>query len=301
MPSWDEVLSELRQESAQSNIDKIRRKYLKELFNKIGRNIITYYSGWLQKPGVRSAYIDDSDMNGFMNAIYKLNKSKGLDLILHTPGGELTATESIVQYLRRIFGNNIRIIIPHLALSAGTMIALSGKEILMGKHSYIGPIDPQFGGISAEGVIEEFERAKSEIKKDQSSIPLWQTIISKYHPTFIGDCEKAIAISKNIVRKWLETGMFENEENIEKKINNIIEKLSHSETGTHARHIGVEICEDELQLKIVRLEALGNELQDLILTVHHAYMHTFSTTSAIKIIENHNGKALVTLHNPVKK
>lgn len=59
-------------------------------------------------------------------------KSKyGLDLILHTHGGQIAATESIVHYLRSIFGNNIRAFIPQLAMSAGTMIALSCKEIIM--------------------------------------------------------------------------------------------------------------------------------------------------------------------------
>ena len=77
-------------------------------------------------------------------------------------------------------------------MSAGTMIALSCKEIVMGKQSNIGPIDPQFGGMSCAGVIEEFDNALNSIKANPASVPLWQVIISKYHPTFLGDCQKAI-------------------------------------------------------------------------------------------------------------
>ena len=69
--------------------------------------------------------IDDNDKNALMQVVHRLDKSKGLDLILHTPGGQIAATESIVTYLKSIFGNDIRAFIPQLAMSAGTMIALS--------------------------------------------------------------------------------------------------------------------------------------------------------------------------------
>ena len=109
-------------------------------------------------------FITDNDMNGFMNSISGMDeKSKGLDLILHTPGGGVTATESIVNYLRKVFNKDIRVIVPHLAMSAGTMIACSSKEIVMGKESSLGPIDPQYRGVPAQGVLNEFESAMSDI------------------------------------------------------------------------------------------------------------------------------------------
>ena len=83
-----------------------------------------------------------------MNAVYGLDRSKGLDLILHTPGGDLAATESIVTYLKKMFNNDIRAIIPQISMSAGTMIAMSCKEIIMGEQSSLGPIDPQMGGVA---------------------------------------------------------------------------------------------------------------------------------------------------------
>ena len=58
---------------------------------------------------------------------------------------------------------NIRVIVPHMAMSAGTMIACSAKEIIMGKESSLGPIDPQYRNVPAEGVIDEFNRAVKEI------------------------------------------------------------------------------------------------------------------------------------------
>jgi hypothetical protein len=215
----------------------------------------------------------------------------------------MAATESIVHYLHAMFDGDIRAIIPQLAMSGGTMIACACKHIIMGKQSNLGPIDPQFGGIPAEGVKEEFQRAKKEIKKDPSTIPLWQVIIGKYHPTFIGECEKAIVWSKKVVATWLETVMFAGEKNAKKKANAIVKKLSaHAVYKSHERHIHLEECKKIIGPgKVIALEDLGGDFQDLVLTVHHAYMHTFSGTNAIKIIENHNGIAMVNLVAPSRK
>jgi len=64
-----------------------------------------------------------------MNPVHGLNREKGLDLFLHTPGGDFATTESMVHYLRQTFGTNIRCFIPQLAMSGGTMMACACKEI----------------------------------------------------------------------------------------------------------------------------------------------------------------------------
>lgn len=292
MPSWSQVEEEIKQANRPDALDIVRRKYLDLLYKATGRNVIAYYSGWLQKPGLEGAIINDNDKNGLMATIHGLDRSKGLDLILHTPGGDMAATESIVDYLHRMFGRNIRAIIPQLAMSAGTMISCACKEIVMGKQSSLGPIDPQFNGVSTHGVIEEFERAKEEVKKDPSTIPIWQTIISHYHPTFVGDCEKAMDWAKKLVGEWLNGNMFDHQED-SINIPQIVKHLSdHGKHKSHGRHINIDECKD-MGLKIVDLEGLGDEIQDLVLTVHHSYMHTFSRTAAFKIIENQMGVAMV--------
>lgn len=199
MPNWNQVLKEIQENPRKDALDFVRRKYIKKLAEVRERNVIAYYSGWLQKPGLMRSSINDDDKNGFMATIHGLERKKGLDLILHTPGGDMAATESIVDYLRRMFNQDIVCYIPQIAMSGGTMIACSCKEIIMGKQSNIGPIDPQFGGIPAHGVIEEFETAIKAIKKDPQSIPIWQKIVEKYHPTFIGECRNAIKLSEEML------------------------------------------------------------------------------------------------------
>jgi ATP-dependent protease ClpP protease subunit len=292
MPNWNQLLDEVK--TLGSSYDVLRRKYLKQLYQVTKRNIIIYYSGWLQRTDANRTLlaINDEDKIGFMTTINRLDRTKGLDLILHTPGGDTAATESLVDYLRKMFGKDIRAIVPQLSMSGGTMIACACKSILMGKHSSLGPVDPQFNGIPAHGVIEEFKRAIDEIKADPSKIPIWQPIINKYHPTFIGECEKSIIWSDRLVREWLSTGMFDADPQAKTKIEKIVLELtSHALTFSHARHLSSEKCSD-LGLNIEKLED-NPKLQDAVLNVHHACMLTFSATPAIKIIENHNGTAFI--------
>ena len=98
-------------------------------------------------------------MNAFMAAVHLLKRDKGLDLILHTPGGDIAATEALVKYLWTMFDKDVRVIVPQLAMSAGTMIACSAKQIVMGKQSSLGPIDPQIFGMPAQAILEEFQMA----------------------------------------------------------------------------------------------------------------------------------------------
>ena len=119
----------------------------------------------MNKANAGNLDISDNDMVGFMNCLHGMDCSKGLDLILHTPGGSPSAAEGIVNYLRSKFKENIRVIVPHMAMSAGTMIACASNEIIMGKQSSLGPIDPQFNGIPAYNIKQEFEEAKEDLAK----------------------------------------------------------------------------------------------------------------------------------------
>lgn len=298
MPNWKALIDEIT--ASGSVLDIVRRKYLGQLYEVTDRNVIIYYSAWLQKrdlvqQGVSGFDLDDSDKNGFMAAIHQLDRSKGLDLILHTPGGDAAATESLVDYLRAMFGTDIRAIVPQIAMSAGTMVACASKQIVMGKHSSLGPIDPQMGGLAAHGIIEEFDRARTEIAKDPATIPLWQPIIAKYPPTLIGECQKAIAWSEEMVRQWLASGMFVDQPDRDERAARVVYEFgNHALTKSHARHIAMQRAKDA-GLEIVALED-DPALQDAVLSVHHACITTLGETPVIKLIENHNGVAFAHGH-----
>ena len=129
-PNWRTLVDEI--DEAGSVYDQVRRKYLAKLHQTTGRNVIAYYSSWLQKPellrqGMLGFEVNDGDKNAFMATIHQLDRTKGLDLFLHTPGGDVAAAESLVDYLRSMFDTDIRAIVPQIAMSAGTMIAWACK------------------------------------------------------------------------------------------------------------------------------------------------------------------------------
>ena len=293
MADLNEVIKEIQEIEFKSPIDAIREKYLAQLSEYTKRNTICYYSGFLNHRDHPDTGIDDKDINGFMTAINKLDKKSGLDLIIHSPGGEVTATEAIGDYLRNVFGNNIRVFVPQLAMSGGTMLSFIGKELYMGKHSSIGPIDPHFSGLPAYGIIQEYEQAKKEVTENPSSIEFWRTIISKYHPAFIGQCYKAIELSGDIAKKWLQEGeMFSESKDKDKTIEKVMNHLNNNEfTKLHSRHIDIKEAKS-IGLNVKALEQ-DDKLQDLVLSIHHCFMLTFQNTNAVKIIENQNGTLFV--------
>lgn len=300
MPNWKEVLAEIQLAAQQGNVsplDVVRRKYLSRIHQHTGRNVIAYYSGWLQRPNSPDASVNDKDKNAFMLNIHQMDRNLGLDLILHTPGGDLAATESIIDYVQQMFGLDVRAIIPQISMSAGTMMALSCSSIMMGKQSNLGPIDPQMGGVPCQAVLAEFENAKNEVRANPQSALLWQTIIGKYHPTFLGTCQNAVDWSNKLASDWLSRNMCNGDPG---KVRAILDEFGdHKNSKSHSRHISKERCK-ELGLIVIDMED-DNELQDLILTSHHAFMHTFSNSMCVKIVENHMGNAYVENlpHQPV--
>lgn len=289
MPAWDEVMDEIAREEGKklaiSPLDAVRGKYIKKLSKYRNRNVICYYSGWLQRisPGenLPTLSIVDDDMNGFMNVIHEMDRDKGLDLILHTPGGSISATEAIVKYLKKCFDNDIVAIVPQLSMSAGTMIACSCKEIYMGKQSSLGPTDPQLGGLAASAVLEEFDSAIQQIEEKPASSVLWAQIIGKYSPTFLGECQRALDVSVGMVNTWLSENMLNDGGDADLVAKSLCD---HNGSAMHDRHFSIDDAR-RIGLKITDLED-DNKLQDLVLTIHHAYMHTFSRSTCIKIIES---------------
>ncbi len=299
MPNWKQVLDEMGKIA--SSEDFVRRKYIKRLASYTKRNVIVYYSGWLQKPPTNpienyELMINDNDINGFMTTINKLPRERGLDLVLHTPGGEISATQTIVEYITQMFTKplkpgdepeaaNIRVIVPQLAMSAGTMITCGCNRIMMGKQSSLGPMDPQYRGMAAHAVVEEFETAIKDCKADRDKIPLWQPIIAKYNPTLIGECIKVNAMTEELVSKWLKRGMFLKDPDADDKIELILRGMAdHKTSKTHERHFTLKDCES-MGLIIEKMED-DQKLQDLILSVHHSCLITLMRTPACKIIEN---------------
>ena len=283
MPSWNNIFSDVQTLNA---INNKKKEYFKLLTDYTKRNCIVYYSCWQQKQGIQADFsITDDDRNGFMNALYQLDKNKGLDLILHTPGGDLAAAQSIVDYLYSFFNGDVRVIIPHTAMSAGTMIACSAKEIIMSKHSNLGPIDPQIGGMPANEFIDLLNQAKQDIAENKN-LTYWQMTLSNYPPTFFGMCENAIKSSKKMVSSWLSRGMLKNAtpNEVEKTVNYLSDYHSHLQ---HNDRLSIDELKKNTCLNITELEA-DQTLQEHVLSLYHCYQIAAGASNCAKIIENQN-------------
>lgn len=298
MPSFNDIVSEAQQIKHPTSL--VRTKYMQILKKYTNRNVIAYYTSFVNNPSLDGSSIDDMDKNAFMQVVSKMDKSLGLDLILHTPGGDMAATESLVVYLKSLFNNDFRVIVPQSAFSAGTMIALASKEIIMGKQSNLGPIDPQIGHTSCEAIIEEFERAKQDVLNNPDTIRIWGPIISKYPPSFLGECERGIKLASKIVTYWLEDNMLKDYNDSKQRAETIVKTLSsHNSTYAHSRHIHIDELRS-LGINVKALERMDNrgidgckDLQDCILSIHHSFMFTLMSSSIVKIIENCDGEAFI--------
>jgi hypothetical protein len=302
MPTWGEILQELQSQAQGGRIpfDEVRRKYLVLLHDKTKRNTIFYATAWTQTGKVitspQALSITDEDVQGLMEVVHGL-KGDSLDLILHSPGGSAEATESIVSYLRKKF-SDIRVIVPHAAMSAATMLACASNRILMGKQSSLGPIDPQMllqtqvgmQMVPAQSILDQFELAKKQVR-DPKLLAAWLPILGQYGPALLIQCQNALKLSTQLVSDWLSAYMFGGNKRSTKPKEIAAYLSNHKNFQTHGRHIDRD-CAKKIGLIIDDLED-DQDLQDLVLSVFHAMTHTLSATGAVKIIENHLGKAFI--------
>ncbi len=301
MPSWGEVLKEFQESAAERakvgqqgpDADGIRRKYLERLVEHTKRPVIVYYTDWV-RGGTPLASIDLGDMQAMMEVMQHL-KGPGLDIILHSPGGSAEATEAIVHYIRTKF-SHVRVFVPLAAMSAATMWTLAADEIVMGKHSQLGPIDPQiqmgnmYVGVGA--VRDQFAKALQDIATNPAALGAWAPILQQYGPGLLEMCQQADTLARSLVKQWLAAYMFRNHKDREARAEDIADFFGdHRLHQSHGRGIFRDVVRAK-ELCVLDLEE-DQELQDCVLSVHHTAMLTVQGAGVVKLIENHLGRSFV--------
>lgn len=308
MPTWGELGEELQKIQARvaqepnpaiGPFDILRRKYLEKLHQHTGRATFLYYSGWMDKPQAppETLSVVGADVCGFMEACSNAEKSDGkLDLFVHSPGGDADAAEQICEYLRTQF-NHIRVIVPLQAMSAATMIALSADEVVMGNHSQLGPIDPQLliqtpegpRQASAQAIKDQFDLAQEQCK-DPAALPAWMPILRTFAPGLLAACDHAAKRAEEIVSTAMAKYMLAGDENASEKAAEAAGWFGDAKTLlSHGRPVRRDEAREH-NVVVSDLEQ-DDDFQDLVLSVHHATMHTLAGTPAAKLIENENGRA----------
>ena len=302
MASWSDLLEEF-QRNSQTDPNWLSTKLIEHL-GAISRNrddtsVMFYASAFLQKAD-GDVSITREDINGFMNALYEAPTGNGLTLILHTPGGDPNAVESIVEYLHSKF-DKVEVVVPYLAMSGGAMISLAGDLLILGRQSQLGPIDPQLtiGNQmhSARAIQEGFGKAREDIEKDIKLAHLWAPILQNMGPSLVLAAEKALAYSKELIVKWLNNRKLVRiveSYNKRDKVETIAayfnaeDTTSHGQIHVHGQRIGTDKVR-ELGLNVVILEE-DQDLQNHVLTAYHLMTLLFEHSPALKFIASDRGK-----------
>lgn len=306
MGTWGEVELELLNRllpNGTPDFDGVRRGYLRDLAEFTGHSVIVYETaGFAPPPGASPDDLSislDPDIGAFMEVVHGLPTSVPLDLILHSPGGTAEAAEAIVDYLRGRFPA-LRVVVPVAAMSAATMVAMAADEIVMGTHSQLGPIDPQITIATPEGprsapaaaIRAQFEEARKDLAKHPEHTSAWLPILRSMAPALLQICNNAEELAKSMVTEWLATHMFAGDHDPESKARSVASELTnYKRLNSHGRRLNAGRLK-ALGLNITMLES-DQQLQDLVLSVHHAVNHTMNHTGVIKIVENHLGRAFI--------
>src|ERR1700732_1177209 len=114
-------------------------------------------------------YIDVNDSEEVLRAIHMTGPDVPLDIVLHTPGGLVLAAIQIARAIRD-HKAKVTVFVPHYAMSGGTLIALAADEIVMCKHSVLGPIDPQLGNMPAASLLKVIAEKPIARIRDQTLV-----------------------------------------------------------------------------------------------------------------------------------
>ncbi|WPM32337.1 ATP-dependent Clp protease proteolytic subunit [Hydrogenobacter sp. T-2] len=153
-------------------LSKAREALIRQLEGKRGSRVITLIHrqeslGFFGIPIFRYINIEDSEQ--VLRAIRMTPPEMPIDLIVHTPGGLALASTQIANALVRHKGP-VRVIVPHYAMSGGTLLALSADEIIMDPNAVLGPVDPQIGQMPAASILKVLEQKDIKDIEDQTLI-----------------------------------------------------------------------------------------------------------------------------------
>jgi ClpP class serine protease len=158
----------------QGLIQSARSSALSKLGKKRGTSVITliHRQETLSLFGLPiSRYIDIDDSEDLLRAIRLTPDDQPIDLIIHTPGGIALAATQIAFALKAHKGKTT-VMVPHYAMSGGTLIALAADEILMDAHAVLGPVDPQIGtstgSFAASSILKVVEKKEPKDTDDET-------------------------------------------------------------------------------------------------------------------------------------
>ncbi|MFZ2448560.1 MAG: hypothetical protein WAW37_19540 [Syntrophobacteraceae bacterium] len=224
--------------------------------------------------------------------------SDNLDILLETPGGSGSTAEDIVKFIRSKF-KEVNFVIPGEAKSAGTILALSGNEIIMPSTGSLGPIDAQVqvgrSRISAFDYVEWVDEKRKEAIKLGKLNPVDAIMIAQISPGEYRGIFHALKYAEDLVKEWLPQYKFKNwtesetrkipitEEMKQERAREIAEALTqHSSWRDHGRSIKRDDLELVVKLKVKHTEAIPG-LDEVVRRLHVAIRLLFGSSQIFKM------------------
>ncbi len=276
MEDGKEFASMLQHKKVSVNLATDIKLALSEIVAVRNRPCIVYVANMVNNKIKESISIDYGDDLPFEELINTIPKDiKDIDILLVTPGGSGTQVAKFVDKLRPRF-DNVSFILPDMAMSAGTIFAMSGDEIIMNNRSYIGPIDPQVPNrdgafVPAQSILTLIEdiREKGQNELNKGRTPSWTDlqILNQIDKKEIGNAINASKYSVELVENYLYSYKFKTwtqhsdgitvvtDADKKKRANEIASQLcEHSLWKSHGRGITREVAWDICKLRINHAE-----------------------------------------------
>jgi len=266
-----------------------RQEIIRETQRMTGRYLIVYEANEAR----RGSSITSDDVEAFSDLIHRLPDACKLDLMINSTGGDVEAAEKII-YMCRNVASAFRVIVPELAKSAATLVALGSDEVVMGLQSELGPIDAQLFGpgpggamatYSAQSFVDAFDRIKDEVKDAEPEpwlSPAYYPLLQDLNIGFLELCRNLAARSREFATKWLKKHMCKNDE---QKAKGIAEALCDVKRWrTHGSMIDAEEA-DNLGITVDRKDR-HDPLWKAIWFLHCCYRTAFQQSEISKLFES---------------
>ncbi len=245
-------LTSVLQEMQQAQQGRLSRQHLIKKIESSERDNPRRLLLYIANTDHQASSVTPSDIVPFGDALAQIKKVKNLDLMIHTFGGAGETAEKIVEMCRCHCEGEFRVIVPNMAKSAGTLIALGADKIVLGYCSELGPIDPQIRIVvsNASQMVSAwtFIRARDDLikkvaeasaKKEDPSAYLQQ--LAAIDPVFVTHCDQLMTFAKQLGRKWIAgrlTASGQSKNDAEQAADKVISFLSNVEEHiTHGRLI----------------------------------------------------------------
>ncbi len=295
----DPVIHQVMVEEGQHHTTRAR--IFSRLEQLLKRPVVSYFTSFRHP-----VEIDDADADMLEGMLQKMDLTKGLVLIINSPGGDGLAAERIINVCRSYAGEGgYWVIVAGKAKSAATLVSFGASKIIMGPSSELGPVDPQLiseeDGVlkrySVYNLVKSYEKLFGEAVTTGGNMEPFMLQLSKYDERDIAECKSHLALSEDIAIRALGSGMLKgiSEPVIKEKIKVF---LTPERTKIHGR----PIYGKEAQGCGLNIELKGAQ-EPVWKAVYELYIRTdrYVSTRVSKCVENKNMSFVSVIPSAVRK